>query len=311
MNTNVLFSPVIGKRATEDTSWSLANPFGIFDPNGQVWQAGHVNDVLDLQNDLIVVASEKGGVWLLNGSGGATPLSDDWDNPDINCLAFGPDSPQHIYAGTASGEAGDGTLWMTNPTAAEPLSTWSAITLPWEIGSINRIVVLQQSRRIVLGTDSGVWWASIPRPGEGQGYLWHQVISDNGFTGRKCFGLAEGLNETIVASLPGIGLFYGGWTSSGDVQMQLIVIPGVNNMRLAETSIASCAGDRRFLYAAAHDTQKDIMFALLSCIDGGQNWTAAFNPPVTNNGPQPSLPRLRATREAITTALLSLSLIHI
>src|SRR5437879_256312 len=81
--------------------WQLAVPFGIeIDPKSDAWSSGHVNDIFEFPDlNGIVVATETGGVWLIDQDGGAIPLSSTWDNPDVRCLAPGPDGQRHMFAG--------------------------------------------------------------------------------------------------------------------------------------------------------------------------------------------------------------------
>ena len=78
--------------------WEQANTYAIeMDANANAWHSGRVNDVLALDSSSVVVGTDTGGVWLVSTT--TIPLSNNWDNPDIKCLAFGPDGPEHIYAG--------------------------------------------------------------------------------------------------------------------------------------------------------------------------------------------------------------------
>ena len=71
--------------------WVVANPQGILVDNQQsAWHAGRVFDMLSLGAGRILVASATGGVWLIDGAFNGFPLSDDWEFPDTQCLAFGP-----------------------------------------------------------------------------------------------------------------------------------------------------------------------------------------------------------------------------
>src|ERR1700738_2077812 len=106
--------------------WALANPFGISIDDGDVWHSGHVNDVLVLDGGAgLLVATQTGGVWSVPTAGSALPLSNSWDQPDVNCLASGVYSPQHAYAG-----CNDGVIYETDTTAAAPLLEWRPIAWP-------------------------------------------------------------------------------------------------------------------------------------------------------------------------------------
>jgi hypothetical protein len=198
-------------------NWLPANPFSILIDQGQdAWHAGHVNDVLALDTGAIVLGTDTGGVWLVEGNDNATALSDGWDTPNIGCLAFGPDGPLHIFAG---GDA----LFETDTSAFFPLLNWHSVPLTpvspagANIGTINRIVVLKQRRRIVLACSNGVFWSSIPT--SGNAYSWQQVpnLPQGGYS-----GLAIGPNDRIVIAAWGsnpsmglFGIFYADWSAGG------------------------------------------------------------------------------------------------
>jgi hypothetical protein len=85
--------------------WSGANESGILrDASADIWNSGHVNDLLELSpvGDAlrqIVVGTDSGGVWIVDEQGHTSgPLSDFWENPDVRCLAAGPDGPTHVFA---------------------------------------------------------------------------------------------------------------------------------------------------------------------------------------------------------------------
>src|SRR5450759_2900793 len=91
-------------------NWHQSSPFAIaIDPARDIWHAGNVRDVLELDSGGVVAATESGGVWIIEPNGSARPRSDSWDHPDTNCLAFGPDGNRHLFAGTE-----DGVLWETD-----------------------------------------------------------------------------------------------------------------------------------------------------------------------------------------------------
>jgi hypothetical protein len=294
--------------------WSLANPFGInVDPAKRTWHAGHVNDVLELEETVrrrrnggagrsrsitireskILVGTDTGGVWLVSRGGDATPLSNNWDNPNITSLEFGPDGAQHVYASSG----GNGALWVTDISTSHPLFSWLPIPLPVDTGWLSRVIVLKKSRRIVFASFGGLWWADIPSPDNSKNYVWNQVTPDEGLPSGVCYGLAEGPNETIVVTMPKIGIFYGGWINLPRGAPEVYIhksapITSVDVSIMAETSVASCSGDRRIIYAAGRDPQPkvvpgqgpvtDLMYALLSSKDGGKTWTNV-DAQVTNN----------------------------
>jgi hypothetical protein len=165
--------------------WRLATPFGIeVNAETNAWYSGHINDVLPFPDlSAILVASETGGVWLLDGAGTSLALSDPWDCPDVKCLALGPDGPRHVFAGCTVAydsaskrayqpEAGSGPVIMESDAAAlAPMLSWSPVDspLPAGAGRITRIVVIGHLRRVIVscaavrgGDSGGLFWASIP-----------------------------------------------------------------------------------------------------------------------------------------------------
>lgn len=251
-------------------NWSLANPFGLqIDEAGQIWHAGRVNAVLPLDNDSIVVAADFGGVWQVSSRGDATDLSHGWDNPDVLCLAQGFSGNYHIFAGCRD-YPGTGALWMTDPRASEPLSTWHKIPIPGEPHSIFRILVLPRVQRIVIAAARGLWYSPFPPSSNPLAYQWTKVtaglpdLQNNTFT-----EIAEGPAERVVVAIGQNGLFFGNWVG-GNLQIQPAILPpGFNNSQVQRTSIASCASIRRFMYAVSGS---DGISALLSSMDGGMNW---------------------------------------
>jgi len=224
-------SPISLRAVIRTGNWKQANPFGIlYDESADAWHAGHVNDVLALDGGGIVVATDSGGVWSIDSGGAAVPLSDDWDSPNMNCLASDPGDARHIYAGTA-----DGALYETDTSATLPLSNWRHLTLPpgvW-FSNVYRIGVLEGTRRIVLACDNGVWWSKIPPAPSAKGnYKWKmaQGLPDGTYS-----GLALGPKDTIAVAAWGAnvgtglyGIFHGDWSKAGDLVMSRATLTGNN-----------------------------------------------------------------------------------
>jgi hypothetical protein len=209
-------------------NWEQANPFAIqIDEGADVWHAGHVNDVLSLDSGGIVVATDTGGVWSIDSQGDALPLSDDWDSPDMTCLAFGPDGPRHIYAGSSNG-----ALYETDTSTIFTLANWRQLTLPPDVGTVYRIGVLNETRRIVLACAKAVWWSPIPPAPSAKGnYVWKMA---QGLPNGTYSGLALGPNDTIAVAAWGAnvgtglyGIFHGDW-STVDLVMSRATLTGNN-----------------------------------------------------------------------------------
>ena len=295
-----------------DTKWQLVNEYGIqMDDQGAVWNAGHVNDALELSAATgIVVASHSSGVWMLTSDGSAIAMSRDWESPDIACLAHGPDGVDHIYAGGLShsgielGEsfafvpgvesASDlGVLYMTDTSAPAPLlAPWKTIATPG-IGVIRRIIVLTvgaliaQVDRIVLATSNGIYWSNIPQKGSADTYTWKQATGLPVPAG-DFYDLALGPNGSLATSAwprsdaetrsGHYGIFRGQWNAVGDLEFSRSAvsfdggIPYLTITFLRAISLASCAGDLRVMYAAG--AISDGRFAdVFRSDDGGATWT--------------------------------------
>jgi len=266
--------------------WALANPWGIqVDSASNAWDAGHVNDVLEASG-AILVANQSGGVTLITDGGTATSLSHDWDSPDMNALAYGPDGGAHVFAGGISVRTGMGVLYVTNPALDAPLlAPWVSVPLP-NIGVVNRILVIPDARYVVLATSNGLWWSSIPPRGSTT-FAWQRAsglpVPDGAY-----WGLAAGSpqnNVQVTASAWGpdasrghYGIFYGQW-ASGQLQMQRASIAapssgGIDQTQMAATSLASAPSAHNVMFAVSSDAAGFILGILYS-VTSGREWNRA------------------------------------
>lgn len=267
-------------------NWSLVNPYGIqLDESGTNWHAGKVVDVLVNKGGGVLAASEKSGVWLITDTYNAISLSRDWNNPDVQCLAFGPDNENHIYAGCSKSTFGENlpVLYMTDISKRVPLLyTWKTIPVPAEVGSIHQIAVLAKARQIVLACDGGIYWSAIPRANGN--YEWNKA---SGLPDGSFFGVAVGPKNTIVASVyhPNIstglyGIYRGGWdlqrAGLGNMSMKLVfnraAISGFDAATMGRTSVAAAESNPEKMYALSVDGV-GTPNAILRSVDGGKNWT--------------------------------------
>src|SRR5262245_17423455 len=82
-------------------NWSQVTPYSI---NNGAWFSGRVTDTLVI-GKIIIVATSYGGVWRVDPSSNVLEgfdtrcLTDDWDDPNVQRLAHGPDNDQQVYAG--------------------------------------------------------------------------------------------------------------------------------------------------------------------------------------------------------------------
>jgi hypothetical protein len=290
-------------------AWNLANPYGIeikslstVDPLIGVWNAGHVNDALVLGGQSpseVLVATNSGGIWLIQQpnssvSPAARCLTDSWDNTLSMCLAQGPHGPEHIYIGSQGlpfYTGSQGTLAETE----DVLGSFRDISPP-NAGTIFKIVVTKDvPRRVVVASNGGVFWATIPQTG-GQ-YIWVKVTRQSDgtlFPPGAYSGVALGPNDRVVAAAFGanvptglFGLFQGDWSQDGTgaIVLNLTAVPQTNMppvppqslttfaQNMGRTSLASCASNPSRLYAVASTTDSSAIFAVVASSDGGITWT--------------------------------------
>jgi len=287
-------------------AWHQAIPTAIqIDAQRDYWETGHINDVAVKFGGSLLIGSETGGVWSI-GSGGASaiPLSDDWDDPDIRCVRFGPDGSDHVFAG-------GGRLHVTDTAAAVPLFSWHEIASVQKLspGTIYSAAVLFGPRRIVLACDAGVLWSEIPPAGPASlgclaallgftapawtdTFIWRRAVDGDGtFRGGPMFsavigsdsrdhqGRPEGLPGTTVAvgakgSDQTRGLFVGRWETGGELVMRRAHLRGAADLaqlEMAAVSLDVCTGKPARMYASCSDENGRLM-AVLRSEDGGQTW---------------------------------------
>lgn len=262
--------------------WSLANRRGIlFDASVSNWQAGHVNDLLEIDSGSVLAASATGGVWQLLSEFGV-PLSMDWDSPDTYCLARGPHGSVHIYAGGVT-PTGNGALHQTDVTSALPLlAPWRLIPLTAEVGLIRRIVIDEQLFKIVLATDKGLWFASIP-PAGSDALSFRLAAGTQPAVGFRDVALAA--NHTIVAATTGadggmsgnLGFFVGSWVGDELTMLRATMRPDIPTSRLAFTTLAVAPSNPNIVYAACtnnddHPGGSGTFSAFLRSENGGVTW---------------------------------------
>ena len=265
--------PPPGPGVDDNINWSLATRGGIqVDEN--VFHSGRVMDVLVTKTEEVVVAAESGGVWLVDENGDSVSVSDDWEEPDLWCLAQGPDGPRHVYAGGTA-------LYQTIANATFPLLTWRRITLLKGIGNVQRMVTLDKLRRIVLATDTGIYWAPIPEvTADSPPTSVYDFKSAEGLVDPKAsyLGLAVGPNDTVavaswrkkVTDAPAT-IYFGGWIGDRLVFQESTVNLGLERLAMFATVLASSASDPFRLYAVSSASDGFTSVGLRSD-DGGQTW---------------------------------------
>ncbi len=243
--------------ADDSIQWTLANPSGILrDEAEDAWHSGHVTDIMKLESGGLLIATQTGGVWLINENNSTLSISHDWLVTDINCLAKGPDDFNHVFAGCTKG-----IIRETDIGETIPLLNWKEINdpLPLDAGDVMDICIIPRLRRIIVACSNGLFWSVIPVSSPKKGcfsigskppprlYKWKQAkINGGGKHTQGFWNVAIGSdksgsdrseledikNITIVAggyyidysTLPGDpsqgGLFIGQWDTSGELVMK-------------------------------------------------------------------------------------------
>jgi hypothetical protein len=244
------------------------------------WHAGRIKDIL-LRSDAMFVAASTGGVWGINSQDFDAPAgctTDDVDNPNFNCMAFGPDSPLQIYAGCASMRLGAGAgtgLYLRGLSEWRQIPIVDGFGIPQLTDDIFRILVLPIHRVILLATMRGVFISFIPGAGE-HAFAGIQSLPDGSYS-----GMCEGPNETVAVSLsgPNGGIFLGTWSGSQLIfsPAQMIPDPSQNNgdidlTQVANTSLASCGSNRSIMYAVFASKVNNSIYRILRSDTGGASW---------------------------------------
>lgn len=303
----------------EDVSvqWTLANPLTIqMDDSGMAWNGGAARDLVALDADRVLVATDTGGIWMLNRDGTSLAVAD-LDHPDFWCISKGLHGDKHFYAGGAK-------LYETDLSKPLPLLSWREIPVTWIEQSVDplgkpwtnypnniyRILVLREDKRIVLATTDGVVWADIPpAPEPPKGccawfwppkpppvYQWKAAIG-LGYHTQGCLGLAMGsprqgeLDRTIAVaswgSKPKSGLeplqfYFGEWQGNELVLKKSTMrsVEGIDRNKARATTMASCDAhaDRMYAISSNEDGIPEMMWRSK---DNGLSWDP-FKPELTN-----------------------------
>ena len=267
-------------------SWEQADRLAIRtdSSDGEAWHAGHVNDVLPLADGGLLLATDSGGVWHVRratrtGSAFARPYSDDWDNPDLMCLAS---IGGIVLAGCQSSAGTTERLYETRDSLAADAvvsPTWRPVNAPTKVGTIYRIAVasVMDRLRVVLAADGGLFWSNITV--EGLPYVWTQIST------QACSAVAFGPGGSVLAStLSGGQILRFAWSgpaNAATLAPQAVGLPRKWQQRMPRlglSSLAACGGDPRQMYCvAAYNNPKTntdtFIRALARSNDGGAQWT--------------------------------------
>ena len=288
--------------------WRLANPMGILvNEKTDAWYSGHANDMLEMASGALLVATHTGGVWTVNPGNTSLCLSDSWSNPNLFCLAKGPDDDQHIFSGGTGG-----SIRETDLGESLPLLSWKEIDhpLPADAGDVHCIAIVPRLRRIVAACENGLFWSSIPptnpRPGclgfigpknpPRPPYDWKKATVEGETATFGFWKVAIGATKnnqlrseledhrliTIVAGayLTG-GVYTGQWDNAGGLVLRRAKIHNDDGsdasglfFLTSTCSVSSCEVKPTVLYAAcaAKSVQMGQLFRVLRSTDGGRSW---------------------------------------
>jgi photosystem II stability/assembly factor-like uncharacterized protein len=276
-------------------SWHLVTTKSIeIDHERSSWHAGRVHDLLVLGGsfgDTLLVGSAYSGVWIIRPADwSASCLSEDWDRPDVNCLATG--STTSIFAGCGSDGGLNGALYESVNGIYSP---WYSIPLHPNIKTIFEIVVWEKAKIIVLACYGGIFWSAIPA--RGGTYDWksadwndaglktteppscYSVTMGKDGDGRDvifvgAFNTHSGNRGIFIGSLERIGGDDRPGTGSRILAIRRVSIStsGFDSINMHRVSLASCKSNRKVIYALSVD-DKGKPNSVLKTVDGGRTWT--------------------------------------
>ncbi len=282
-------------RTISDLRWLPAQSYAIQrEPTREIWHAGHVSAILSDDN-IVIVGTQTGGVWLINPSiqphfrqgHQAFSLSNDWDAPDVTCLAYGPAGNEQVFAGGADSYVLV-LIELKTLLGAMELRQTTSIPLP-SSATIYGIAIVPDPHRIVIATASGVWWSALPATiSNASQYAWQMA---QGLPAGTYSGIAVGPSGSVAVSAwgnPGVpdsyGLFRGVW-KQGALTFARATINGSDATTWRRTSIASCGDQPTRMYAVAGQSEAagDGIQAVVASSDGGATWQAVAIPPNPGN----------------------------
>jgi hypothetical protein len=267
-------------------AWSEYSTRGIApqsDPagTGSFHFGGHLNAVIALGDRDLLVGADTGGVWHLAPTAGvadnvrAFPLSDDWENPDILCLAHGPDGTGHAFAGcrTLTEKLPDRYTSLPVVYEAAPTSpgVWRVVMDGSAFGSVYGIGVAE-GRRLVVATSTGVWWSQLPDPhvpARARVFSWQAALWSAGTVsavGYTSLAIVDG--KPVVSASSGGTIWAGAWDKRGALSMTQ-TFAGLAGGR---SSLAVCAGRPQRLWCVVAQGSGQIGGVFRSDT-GGRSWS--------------------------------------
>jgi len=266
------------------------------DEQRRTWQTGNVRAVLS-DGQAIIAGGQSGGVWLINPIPSpsfrdgyrAIPLSDRWDTTHVQSLAYGPEGARLVFVGCRAANSLFLIEFQAVPGALVVVSSDLAIPLPFQT-TVHAIVVFADPRRIVIGTDGGVFWSEIPVAiADVASYVWTAAA---GLPSGPCLSLSPGAGNSLAASAaepvnpaildptaptPPDRLHTGTW-QDGVLTFALAKVPDVAKTQASLFVLTSCATAPSRMYAVAMADDGTIRCVLRSD-SGGQEWAAVSVPP--------------------------------
>lgn len=163
-------------------TWEQAHNYGKYTyQKGGLWNAGCVAGVVVDGNGKVIVATDTGGLWLVDGTGQGEPLYD-FDEPDFSAIArssIGDKTTTHLHI-----FAGGTKLYENDPVTAKPghyLDNWYEVPLPKEVTRINNILIHDRDfvgygiHYIFIATNAGVWYVNFNGPRTIRATYWTRI----------------------------------------------------------------------------------------------------------------------------------------
>lgn len=288
-------------------TWRQPHRFAILIESGlegkaEAWAAGAINAVA-ADGPIAILGARHSGVWLINPEYSASPqtlnfpaqpLSRNWEYSTVSALEWGPERPRFLFAASYSKDR-NRSLWLIQfKTRLGGLDFVDQVAIPRhaKMGFVSGMSFLEQPRVLVVATDEGIWWASVPaNPQSASLYLWHQCTETIPIMDFSCIspvrdGMSVAVAGTKTSGLGRIveeGIYVGKWTGTGFSFSKSTVPAGV---AVRTSRIASCARNPTIVYAVTTDNQNVGMGAVLRSDAGGTAWSNVTIP--ANHGEQGS-----------------------
>jgi outer membrane protein assembly factor BamB len=244
--------------APDNTGWKSLGPGNI---------GGRIRSILinpsDSQN--IYIGSVGGGVWITT-DGGQTwqPADDLMANLAVCSMAFVPNNPTTIYAGTGEGyynsdaiqgngifKTTDGWVWQqlasTKPTPANTDFLW-----------VNGITINSDGSVMLAGTGTGIL-----RSTDG-GNTWSKPLAASDGVGNILFDPSD-KTKAVAAMLYGGGIYY---STNGGANWTQATIPSVAPATLGRIQVCYAAQNSSIVYASVETV-------ISSNAEGSQIWVSA------------------------------------